>query len=412
MKANKIINDIDGLIVLNKPKDMTSNDCLSLIKRTLHPRKLGHTGTLDKNATGVLVCLLGNATKCQEYLMKSKDKIYEAELIIGMATDTEDITGNILEYKEIDSFDKSNLENVIKGFIGEYKQTPPMYSAKKVGGKKLLDLARKGIEVDRKECKVVINDLKIYGCEEYIYNDKKFIKANLYIDCSKGTYIRTLCKDIGLRIGNPSCMGNLNRLANGEFSIKDSITLDGIKEKVANNDLSFIKPCYYNEYDTALTFGKFETLHLGHQEIINKLVTLAKDASLKSTVMIIDNGNDSKILTKEQRISKLKYLGVDKICSFKLDENNKKISAYNFVKDILYTQLKTKIIVVGSDCRFGYKGEGDTVLLKKLGDEFGIKVYVIDKLKVDNSDIDISSTLIKKEYDNGNIDLVNKLMGK
>ena len=156
LKIKRIVNDINGLIILDKPKGHTSNDCISLIKKILHPRKIGHTGTLDENATGVLVCLLGSATKSQEYLMKTGAKIYDAELILGISTDTEDITGKILEYKEYvnDIFDIDKLNEIVKTFIGDYDQIPPMYSAKKVGGKKLINLARKGIVVERKVSKV------------------------------------------------------------------------------------------------------------------------------------------------------------------------------------------------------------------------------------------------------------------
>ena len=154
LRQARTINDINGYFILDKEKDYTSNDSLSVIKRLLHPRKLGHTGTLDVNATGVLVCLLGDATKCQEYLMKTGDKIYDTELLLGFSTDTEDFTGKILDidFKTVkimtcgkDS-ELSNLyssvEKVCKDFLGEYNQIPPMYSAKKINGKKLIDIAR------------------------------------------------------------------------------------------------------------------------------------------------------------------------------------------------------------------------------------------------------------------------------
>ena len=214
------------MIILNKPKDLTSNDCLSIIKRVLHPKKIGHTGTLDQNATGVLICLIGSATKSQEYLMKNCKKKYKAELLLGISTDTEDFLGNVIDsdLTRINDLNETDIKKVIDSFVGDYTKTPPMYSSKKVGGKKLLDLARKGIEVERKPEALKIYDICINDFREYDFNYLKLKCIDITITCSKGTYIRTLCKDIGLRLGVPSCMGNLCRVASGDFSITFSFS--------------------------------------------------------------------------------------------------------------------------------------------------------------------------------------------
>lgn len=414
MKENKIINDINGMIILNKPKDLTSNDCLSIIKKVLHPKKIGHTGTLDKNATGVLICLLGSATKSQEYLMKSCKKKYKAELIFGISTDTEDFLGNIInsDIERITGLDENEVKKVIKSFVGDYVQTPPMYSSKKVGGKKLLDLARKGVEIERKPENLKIHDIDASDIYEYKYNGLNLKCIDIIVTCSKGTYIRTLCKDIGEKLGIPSCMGNLCRIASGDFTINDSIDIDTLKDKVADNVFSFIKPCYYTGERTALTFGKFETLHIGHLEIINDVVNYARKNNIKSTVMIVGNISDNEILTKEQRISKLKLIGVDNIIYYPLDSINKMVLPEDFIKNILYNQLKTEYIVTGVDVSFGYKGLGDKELLMNICHELNIKYNIVEKLKLENSDINISSTYIKSEYQKGNFELVNKLLGK
>lgn len=424
LKEKKVVNDINGLIILDKPKDHTSNDCLSIIKKYLHPRKLGHTGTLDENATGVLVCLLGNATKCQEYLMKTGDKVYEAELILGICTDTEDITGKVINYDNAirDKIDMDELNAVIESFIGNYNQVPPMYSAKKVGGKKLLNLARKGLSIERRACKVVINNIELkYDNKfdktnndtfDYEFENYKLKKYKLLISCSKGTYIRTLCKDIGEKLGLPSCMGNLCRIATGNFKIEDSIRLEDVKKMAENKDFSFIKPCYYQRDDSVITFGKYETLHIGHQQIINKVVSDARERKIKSTVLIIGNNDDTKVLSKDQRISKLKYLGIDNIFVFELNESNMKMSPEGFVEEILIKQLRAKEIIVGSDCHFGYRGSGDSKLLIDICKKYDSDVKVINKIKIDGTDTFISSTLVKEEFDNGNLDLVNKLLGR
>ncbi|MBR4314869.1 MAG: tRNA pseudouridine(55) synthase TruB, partial [Lachnospiraceae bacterium] len=419
MKVKKVANDINGLIILDKPKNHTSNDCLSIIKKYLHPKKIGHTGTLDENATGVLVCLLGNATKCQEYLMKTGDKVYEAELILGISTDTEDVTGTVIEYDSAawEKVSLDDLQYVINSFIGDYNQVPPMYSAKKVGGKKLINLARKGVSIERKACKVEIKSIELINnnqhdgqnsiAYDYELGNYKLKKYILKINCSKGTYIRTLCKDIGEKLGIPSCMGNLRRIATGYFNIEDSVSLDGVKKMVENNNLSFIKPCYYQKDDSVITFGKFETLHIGHQKIIKQVVDDARKRKMKSTVLIIGNNDDTKVLSKEQRISKLKYWGIDNIFVFELNESNMKMSPEYFVEEILISQLKAKKIIVGSDCHFGYKGRGDSSLLIDICKRHDSDVEVVDKIKIDNADTYVSSTLVKAEYDKGNFDFVN-----
>ena len=439
----KIKNDIDGLIILDKEKNMTSNDCLMILKKVLHVDKIGHIGTLDPNATGVLICLVGRATKSQEYLMRTGDKVYSAEIVFGISTDTEDITGNIINISDDlnekintlkkESFNKENQEsrsiidekieniknkfsNVIDSFIGEYEQVPPMYSAKKIEGKKLVDLARKGKIVERKPSKVninsiVLNDIK-YECKSIKGMNAKLYVGRIIVNCGKGTYIRTLCKDIGDAMGIPTCMGELRRTRVFNFDIKDSIKINEIKEKVEKNDYSFIKPCYYRGDNTVLTFGKFETLHLGHMKIIENVVKYAREGQYKSVAMIVGDNVDNQVLTKEQRISKFKYLGIDDIINFKLNEINKKISPEEFVKDILINQLKAKMIIVGSDCSFGYKGMGDARLLKNLCKESNVDVIAIDKLKIMGTNDDISSTFIKSEYDKGNKELVAKLLGK
>ena len=427
MKNQKIINDIDGLIVVNKEKGYTSNDVINVIKKFIHPKKIGHTGTLDPNATGVLVTLLGDATKSQEYLMKNGIKEYEAELILGIATDSEDITGNIIDLNEnvihsvicdAEEFDRlyNKVIDISKSFIGEYDQVPPMYSAKKVDGKKLVDIARKGREIERQPSKVIIYDISITGIATYnIEKDGENIPLKaikIKVSCSKGTYIRTLCKDIGAKLNLNSCMGNLKRLKNSCFDIKDSVTIGDINNKLEDNDYSFIKPCYYMDRDSVVTFGKFETLHLGHQAIISETVAYAKSNNLQSIAMIVGDNEDCNVLTKEQRVSRLKALGIDKILYYKLNDVNRFVTPISFINDILYNEMRAKAIIVGTDCRFGYKGAGDVELLKNECEKLGIKVKIIDKLKVEGTDIDISSTYVKEQYDKGNITLVDKLLGK
>lgn len=386
---------MQGMIILDKPKGLTSNACLTMIKRKLGVDKIGHTGTLDGNATGVLVCLIGSSTSSQEYLVKTGDKVYEAELVLGVSTDTEDITGKVIEKINNITVDTNKLQKIMESFLGDYNQTPPMYSSKKIHGQTLLSMAKKGKVIDRKPCKVHISEIKF---EKILDN-----VATFTVRCSKGTYIRTLCKDIGKKYGVPSCMGNLRRIETGGFNIKDAVKL----ENVSVND---IKPCVYKERESVVTFGKFETLHIGHQKLIKEVVSAEHAYGLQSTVLLIGGSNDNEILTKEQRRSKLDLLGVDCIIEFPLTENVKNMEAEDFIKEILVKQLKAKIIIVGTDARFGAGGKGNIDTLEAVCKPLGVKVVVIDKLKLEGTDKDISSTLIREEYKKGNIDFAESLL--
>ena len=210
----------DGVIIIDKPCGMTSFDAVAKIRRLYGTRQVGHTGTLDPMATGVLVVMVGRAVKASEYLTLH-DKSYEAVLKLGITTDTEDTTGNILtSSSEIPSFDR--IETVCRSFVGEIIQVPPMYSALKKDGKKLCDLARQGIEIEREGRPITVYSIDVKQ------TDKKD-EVILDVACSKGTYIRTLCADIGKALGCGGAMASLRRTKSGNFSINDAHTLDELE---------------------------------------------------------------------------------------------------------------------------------------------------------------------------------------
>ena len=215
--------DISGVINIYKEKGYTSHDVVSILRGTLKGAKVGHTGTLDPNAEGVLPICLGKATKISQFIMDF-DKVYQAEVILGITTDTEDDTGKILT-KNIVNVSKNEIEEVVSSFIGDYNQIPPMYSALKINGRKLYDLARKGEVVEREPRSVNIKNINI---DEFISNEKFLIT----VKCSKGTYIRTLCKDIGEKLSVGATMGSLLRVSSGNFSFENSIKIDYFKERV------------------------------------------------------------------------------------------------------------------------------------------------------------------------------------
>lgn len=220
---------MDGIIVINKEKEYTSHDVVAKLKKKLNISKVGHTGTLDPNATGVLPILIGKGTKFSKYLI-NHDKIYEVELELGKKTDTADIEGKVIEEKNVDEkYIKENLLQVLESFIGKQEQIPPMYSAIKKNGKKLYEYARAGekVEIEPRKIEIYKIDLNKY--------DKNIITFD--VSCSKGTYIRSLCEDIAEKLNTVGYMKNLKRIQVGKFNIKDAVYIDDIDLKNVNDHL-------------------------------------------------------------------------------------------------------------------------------------------------------------------------------
>ena len=219
---------MDGIIVINKTKNCTSHDIVRSAKRILN-EKVGHTGTLDPNATGVLPLLIGKGTQISKYLI-NHDKIYEAVLKIGEKKDTADSEGITIETREVkeSSLEKEKVEEVLKSLIGKQTQIPPIYSAIKVNGKKLYEYARSGQEVEIKPRIIEIYNL------ELIHIDIEKREITYKVHCSKGTYIRTLCEEIAKRLDTVGYMKELKRIQVGEFKIEDSLTIEELEENIGN----------------------------------------------------------------------------------------------------------------------------------------------------------------------------------
>ncbi len=222
---------MDGVINIYKEKGFTSHDVVAVVRKTINQKKVGHTGTLDPDAEGVLPICLGKGTKLADYIMADK-KGYRAEVTLGVTTTTEDSSGEVLEVKPFD-FNEEKIKEVVYSFIGEYEQVPPMYSAIKVNGKKLYELAREGKEIERKSRKIKIYDIKIL---EFLPPNKIVID----VICSKGTYIRTLCSDIGKKLGCGGSMSYLLRTMSGRFNIDTAIKLDELKTIVEKGNIDDI----------------------------------------------------------------------------------------------------------------------------------------------------------------------------
>ena len=219
---------MNGILLIDKPPLWTSNDVVSKLKGVLKERRIGHSGTLDPLATGLLAVFAGRATRAVSFA-ESHDKRYTAALRLGLRTDTQDISGNVISKGQTDVKDEE-LDRVLSCFVGEIEQTPPMYSAVRVNGKRLYELARKGIEVERKPRKITVYSIERKGRESG--------DIVLDIKCSKGTYIRTLCSDIGEMLGCGACMSALRRTEAGLFSVENAYTLDEVIREAEIGDVS------------------------------------------------------------------------------------------------------------------------------------------------------------------------------
>ncbi len=216
---------MNGLIIINKEKNMTSHDVVSRARKILKTKRIGHTGTLDPNATGVLVLCVDEGTKLVPYL-EQDSKTYVAEVILGIETDTYDITGNIVKEDQV-KFDVKKIDEVLNSFIGTYDQLPPIYSSIKVNGKKLYQYARNNEEVEINPRPVTINFI---NWDKELYEVNGFMAFKMEVDVSKGTYIRSLCHDIGEKLHSNACMGELIRTRSGKFQLSDAVTLTELEE--------------------------------------------------------------------------------------------------------------------------------------------------------------------------------------
>lgn len=249
---------MNGIINIYKEAGFTSFDVVAKMRGILKIKKIGHTGTLDPDATGVLPVCIGNGTKLVE-LLADHDKEYVAELKLGIVTDTQDLSGTILEESEVNFTDKQ-IQEAVESFIGEGMQIPPMYSAIKVNGKKLYELAREGKEIERKARPVCFHEIEILAIELPI--------VKLRVVCSKGTYIRTLCHDIGQKLGCGASMKSLERTRVGDFRIEEALTLKQLEQ-------------YRDE-------GKLENIILSPDRVFQHIsVVMAK----KEYAKLLDNGN-------------------------------------------------------------------------------------------------------------------------
>jgi tRNA pseudouridine55 synthase len=232
LKVSGLLITMDGILIIDKPAGFTSHDVVAKVRKILGIKRVGHTGTLDPFATGVLVVMVGRATRLAQFLDKDR-KSYQALMRLGFSTDTGDRTGTRKENEEIGKIEISpeDLKTVLSRFIGESNQTPPMYSAKKIEGKKLYELARQGVEIERKPVRIKIYQLKPIPQENgeiFSYNEDQTADLSFGVTCSAGTYIRVLAEDIAKDLGTSAHLAELRRTSAGAFDIAHAITLEDL----------------------------------------------------------------------------------------------------------------------------------------------------------------------------------------
>lgn len=240
---------MDGIVIVDKPQGWTSQGVTARLRRVFGTRRIGHGGTLDPMATGVLPVFVGRATRAVEFF-EHAEKTYETVLRLGITTDTEDMTGTVLTEENV-SFTEEQLQETLAAFRGEILQVPPMYSALKVNGQKLCDLARRGKTVERQPRPITIHELTLVERGENT--------LRLRVRCSKGTYIRTLCKDIGEKLGCGGCMESLRRVAAGEYTIDEAVPLQTLLETERPEDYLRVVDTMFRNYPAVTLTSNQET---------------------------------------------------------------------------------------------------------------------------------------------------------
>lgn len=376
-------------------------DVCAKLKGMLRERRIGHAGTLDPLAKGVLPVAVGIAVKDTEKVSQGT-KEYSTCMLLGQSTDTDDITGKILNKFPGSLPDKEAILKELLAFQGDYEQLPPMYSARKIKGKKLYQYARNGENVQRKSKLVHIFEISL----------KKIELPRVYftVSCSQGTYIRALIRDVGEKLHCGACMEELTRLKVGDFRIDDALKLDEIERLIKDNNLD---SCLSLMTPTAISLGKFDGTHLGHQALLEELKNTAKKLSLKTLVIVFRFRNDG-LFPDEYIRQKIMNLGIDYCMELKFTDEIKDTEAIDFLKDTLIKKYNMKAIVAGEDVSFGKDRKGNAAFLKEQSEELGFKLNIIKKICIeqDSGPVIISSSLVKQKLKEGKMEEVSRLMGE
>ncbi|MDO4438368.1 MAG: tRNA pseudouridine(55) synthase TruB [Eubacteriales bacterium] len=394
-------NKYNGFLNIYKEAGWTSMDVCAKLRGILGMRKIGHAGTLDPMAEGVLPVALGKGTKDVDRIGDGT-KTYIAGMLLGTVTDTQDITGTVISENTDKIPTNEEIIKACESFIGEYEQLTPMYSARKVNGKKLYEYARAGKEVERKRKKIEILDLTVDSID--------FPHIKMTVKCTKGTYIRTLCHDIGEKLGTGACMESLLRTQVGDFTLEETVKLDELekfRDQGKVNELISVKS------PTAVAIGKFDGNHIGHRLIIKELVKTAQENKYKSLIILFDM-NKSFISGRQEQKEELYSYGVDYVIELPFSEEIRTMSAEDFLEKILIKRLNMKAMVAGNDVSFGFNKRGNAEFLTENADRLGYSLKIIEKINIKTNSGEeqaVSSTMLRELISEGDMEKTEMLLG-
>jgi len=391
----------DGYLLIDKPVGWTSFDVVKKVRNTLKVKKVGHTGTLDPFATGLLIILVGSATK-QAQTLTDMDKVYIANGMFGTATDTGDITGKVINTDTSANISREDIFAKSDDILNIHIQTPPNYSAIKINGRPAYELARKQIEVQ-----LPPRNIKIYSFELLNFNFPYFTYK---VHVSKGTYIRTLTEQIAALFGTVATTVELQRVKIGNFDLKDAITIDDVSLELVKL-LSNI-PC------PVITIGSFDGLHLGHQFVLKETIRIASEHHAPAIVItfsqhprlcVVKHQNPFLLTDTNKRDQLIKEIGIHHIENLIFNEEMATMTAYDFLKMVV-EKYHPQAIVVGYDTHFGKGREGNADFLCKHADAFNYKVVKLPLFTVEGTAP--ASTLIRGLLTEGKVDEVVKYLGR
>jgi len=416
---------LDGILLVDKPQDWTSHDVVNFVRGRYRLAKVGHGGTLDPMATGLLVLLLGKGTKQSDAVMTGQ-KVYEGTVTLGATTNTQDADGEIEETLPVpETLTRDELEQAVRAFTGEIEQIPPMVSAIKKDGKPLYKLAREGKEVHRDPRPVTIH--------EYLIQDLRLPEVDIRVTCSKGTYIRTLAHDLGQALKCGAHLSALRRTSSGDFRVSEAVTIDQLRswdlEEMKQhllpvappNPSADIHPAQslpelhegYTElaaHPLVLAIGAFDGVHLGHELVIRTAKTLADTHGAETGVMrfyphpsrVLDPENAPPLLCSEDQMpGLLANLNVTHQLRLPFDEGLSRCEPETFLENLFAGLPALKGIVVGPNWHFGHQGRGDVEMLKQHAAERGIEVIIAEGTEWEGSLI--SSTRIREALKRGDL---------
>ena len=447
-KAKRGATDLNGVIAVDKPRGMTSHDVVDVIRRLTGEGRVGHAGTLDPMATGLLLVCIGPAARLSDQLM-SCNKVYEARIVFGSATDTDDAEGTVIASAPLppDLCEMWFARQMLDAFTGELQQVPPQYSAIKTGGRKAYETARKGESTDLKPRPVTIHSLEIIEARDSHWD----IRAHV----SKGAYIRALARDIGEAMGSKAHLAALRRIGCGEITIEQAHTLEELqsgdirsffldlghlprpplshlprpplstqlslrKDRVMPSDkqaaiISLDSNPILGEFVCAI--GVFDGLHEGHRYIIDQTIAQARLLEVPAVAITFDRDPDElfkkpedlrKVLTNEDRIGFLATSGVDVVLVITFEHELSKLAPEDFLNVVIAAHGSPRGIHVGSDFRFGHKAAGTTEDLRRWAACHDCEIIPHDLLVSEGTSV--TSTRIRNALQQGDLTLANRLL--